>query len=1506
MASVDDRVVSMKFDNAAFERKLGDTLKSLDKLKQSLDFANSTRGMNELSNASKNFSMAGVASAVEGISGKFLALTTIGVTALATITSKAIESGARITQALSFGPVLEGFQEYETNMNSIQTILANTDSKGTTLQNVNDALEKLNLYSDQTIYNFSQMARNIGTFTAAGVDLDKSVNSIKGIANLAAISGSNSEQASTAMYQLSQALASGTVKLMDWNSVVNAGMGGEVFQKALFETGKALKTIKDVPMGQTFEEWKKAGNSFRGSLEQGWITGEVLTNTLQSFTGDLTEAQLLSMGYTKEQAAEMMRLGKIGKAAATEVKTLSQLMSTVKESVASGWSQTFKLILGDFNEAKSLFTGISNAIGGMVSRSAESRNELLKGWRDLNGREILIQGLEDGLYALGRAVAPIREAFREIFPEMTIGRLIGMTAAFANFTKNLKIGEETADRVKRIFAGFFAVIEIGWEIFKGFLSLVGDAISGLSGAGGTVLKLGGNIGDFLVRLNRELVQDGKIREFFDRLGDSIERPIQFIGTLASGIVEFFSSFRVSNNVGTGLDVIKGGLSAISDLLGRIAEYVGQGLSGLGEIFSEAFDFDTVLDGIEVGLLGGIAVMLQRFFRNGLKFDFGGGLLEKVGNSLDQLTGTLQTMQQNLKANILMKIAAAVALLAGAVILLASVDAGALAKALTAMAVGFGQLVTAMALLTVVAAGPLGAAKLSILAGGLILLAGAMVTLSVAVKNLSSLSWGELLKGLLGVTVMLAGLTASTQLISANTAGLVRTGVALMGIATALLILSTAVKSFAEMSWGEMVQGLIGVGVGLGLLTTAINFMPPGMLATGVALIAVSVALRILAEAVEAFAGMGWTEMGKGLLGIGAGLAIMAAAMWLMPPGMILMASGLLILSTALVIMAQAVQSMGGIDLWSMAKGLGGLAAMLGILAVALAVMTGTLAGSAALLVAAGALTVLSIVLAGLGNLSIGEILTGLGAMAGVFIVLAGAAILLGGLTPVLLGLGVALTVVGVGFTLFGAGAYLVAKAFGAIAEAGKEGVGAVIEVLKMLGAAAPEFIGSFVNALIALGSELLAAAPRLMGLIADLLIKMLDVVIATTPKIAQAIAAIVVEGLKLIRTLFPDILHTGFLILVELLRGIRDNVGEIVILATQIMINFATALASQAPQLVTAGLNLLFAFLGAIASRANDIVTAGVNLIIAFAMGMANNLYRIVNVAADIIIFFIRAISDRAGDIVRAGADSLIRFLNGISDNMWRVINAGVDLVLAFIRGIADNVLRVTRAAADVLIAFLNGLADTIREKAPQLQQAGRNVIGAVIDGMMIGLKDTPVIGRAIEMAQGVVGAIKGVFQTSSPSKVAIAIGKTVGEGLAIAFSKDTRPQRAAAVQAQRIVAAFQASLKNAPDSLAGMGDLNPVITPVLDLTRVQAESRNLSRLMGVSAIKAEVSYDQAQLISKTTELDTTPPEPSPYTGPSEINFEQNIYSPTALSTNDIYRNTKSQIAIAKEELSIP
>ena len=371
-ANVDKRIVEMQFDNAQFESGIRTSIKSLGNLEKSLDLKEAaTKGFEAVAAASKGLDFNSISTALDTVSYRFSTFGIIGTTVLQNIANTAFSTGKKIVDSFTIDPIKSGFSEYETQINAIQTILANTSNKGTTLDQVNEALDELNTYADKTIYNFTEMTKNIGTFTAAGVELDTAVAAIKGIANLGAVSGSTSQQVSTAMYQLSQALATGRVSLMDWNSVVNAGMGGQVFQEALKETARVH--------GIAIDEMIEKNGSFRESLTtEGWLTSDILTETLAKFTGDLTAEQLKAIGYTDEQIQKIIELGNTANDAATKVKTFTQLFSTIGEAIQSGWTNSWEIVIGDFEEAKSFLTDINDLIGEVINSSSDKRNDFLR------------------------------------------------------------------------------------------------------------------------------------------------------------------------------------------------------------------------------------------------------------------------------------------------------------------------------------------------------------------------------------------------------------------------------------------------------------------------------------------------------------------------------------------------------------------------------------------------------------------------------------------------------------------------------------------------------------------------------------------------------------------------------------------------------------------------------------------------------------------------------------------------------------------------------------------------------------------------------------------------------------------------------------------------------------------------------------------------------------------------------------------------------------------------
>jgi tape measure domain-containing protein len=640
MSSIDERIVQMRFDNKQFEGGIQTSLKSLDSLKKGLNFDGATKGLNDLEKAGRSFSLDNLASSVDAIANRFTTLGVIGVTALANITNSAINTGKSIASALTIDPIKAGFDEYETKMGSIQTILTNTASKGTTLDDVNKALNELNLYSDQTIYNFEEMTRNIGTFTAAGVDLNTSVMAIKGIANLAAGSGSSAEQASTAMYQLSQALAAGKVGLQDWNSVVNAGMGGELFQKALEKTAKELGKGRDMSV------------SFRDSLKDGWITTQVLTKTLQKFADD----------------ASLVK-------AATQVKTFTQLFDTMKESVQSGWAQTWETIIGNKDESSKMLTSINDVFGAMVSKSADARNSVLAFWKANNGREAMIQAVANAFNALMSVLKPIGDAFDSVFPPMTGERLVALTKGINDFTAGLKIGDTAVYNLKNTFQGVFAVL----DIIKQALTAAGMAILGLINylvpAGNGILSFTGSLGQFLMYIDDVAKRTNFFGNIFSNLANVLETAANAVGTAVSEIFKWLSSVGTISVEGITYFVdqvfarfepfktLGGILGSVLSTIGSILAKLAPIFAGLGDIIGNALDKvkdsivntingggnNSIFDALNTGLFAVIVLGIRKFINSLNSITEGaGGVLGGITEILDGVKGDRTVSMQQKK------------------------------------------------------------------------------------------------------------------------------------------------------------------------------------------------------------------------------------------------------------------------------------------------------------------------------------------------------------------------------------------------------------------------------------------------------------------------------------------------------------------------------------------------------------------------------------------------------------------------------------------------------------------------------------------------------------------------------------------------------------------------------------------------------------------------------------------------------------------------------------------
>ena len=1105
---IDERVVGMEFDNRNFETNANQTIGTVDKLKQALNFKDAGKGLNEVDKAAKNVDLSPLAKGAEAVQLKFTALQVAAATVFANITNMAFNAGKNLASAFTTDAIVDGFHEYELQIKSVQTILANTKSKGTTLDDVNAALDELNHYADMTIYNFGEMTKNIGTFTAAGVDLDKAVAAIKGIANLGAMSGSTSMQVNAAMYQLSQALAAGKVSLMDWNSVVNAGMGGEQFQNALIRTSEVLGTGAEAAI-------EKYG-TFRESLTEGqWLTTEVLTETLKQISGAYSEADLMAQGYTESQAKAIVEMAQTATEAATQVKTFSDLISTTKEALGSGWAQTFEILIGDYGEAAELFTNLSEAISEPINKSAEARNAMLEVWSKQGGRQDLLDGLTNAFSSLASILDRVKTAFTEVFPPIGADNLLSITANFDRLTQYLKPSADTLDRIQRIAKGVFSIFSLLGKavnaVGSAFLDFLGS--EGVGSLFDTLLEGVAKIADVFTNLNSGDFSKG----FFTGLSDGLTKALGTIGDLLKGITDAVGGLG---------GVLDGVFTTVGSVLGGIIDTIGAGLGwiadhiSIGDIFAGLAGGGIFLLAKKIsGVIGQISDAFSKLFGGGEDGEGGGGIKDKFTELLDGVHDSLAGFTNGINAASLLAIAAAIAVLTGALGDLSelslpdiAVGIGAIGAMLIALNLSFRSIVKSLAKFD---------AKGIVKAGiALIAMAKAIDIMADALNKVADLSLEEIGRGLTALGGGLAELIGGLALMSkANVK--VKDAVAIIALAEGCKILADALAKFADFNWDEIGRGLAAMGGALAEVTAALSVISKvgggGALLGSLGIFVVAQSLAPIADALERLSELSWEEIGKGLLGMGGALAELAAVSGIL--GKVAGAKGLLGAATVLIAaqalepIGKALEQIGDMSWEEIGKGLVGMGGALLELAGfsgAVGMISGLsgILGAGTILIAAQALKPIADALSQIGDMSWEEIGKGLVGMGGALLELtAGSA--LAGLT------GLA--------GLVGAGTInLAAQALDDIANALKQfGTMSWEEIekgLASMGAALGEIaLGSIANTLGIIGGFNISNVAEPLGVLADSVKKWVDVEVpeglgAQLTELARGVSAFTFSG----------------------------------------------------------------------------------------------------------------------------------------------------------------------------------------------------------------------------------------------------------------------------------------------------------------------------------------------------------------------------------------------------------
>lgn len=1373
MSSIDERVVQMRFDNAAFEKGAKTTMDTLGRLDS------------DLNKMGQGNSLHGLGGILGTLSGKFAALGAVGVTALVNITNKAVDAGLALGNALTLEPISDGFAEYETKIGSIQTMLANTQKYGTTLGEVTDVLEELNAYSDKTIYNFGDMTKNIGFFTNAGLKVEDASAMIQGFSNVAAASGTTSMGAAAAAYQLSQAMSNGVVTLQDWRSLTNVGMGNKNMQEDLIKIADAMGQFnKDTTTAAN------AGKSFRDSLEKKWLSADVMGNYLKIMKGDVTDAQMKSMGLTQKQIDGLMKHQEVAEEAATKVRTATQLFGTLKESVGSQWSQTFEMVLGDFDSATEFFTKINETVGGLLGQMGDRRNEILSAWAEGGGRDSMLNGIYNILEAIGQLSKILGDAWDTIFPSKGASDgLITASKAFENFTKMLIPTAAQAKVIGNIFKGVFSVIKIVWTILKA-LGTVAMAILKpifqLFGSGtGIIADFAAQIGIWAEQLAKWIDES----QFMEKVGEVALKVGQIIAKFIGGAIQvlgvFFGMLAIGaqvawkwlQKVGEGFRIFFGALSGNSELgefeglMGRLNDIgfeIGVRLRSVKVTFDKFLlwftGFKTAFTNQMLKLAKGFTLMKtdeagnqvnklqeagEKLAETGKKMaegwqnvkDFFSGIWKVIGGVGTAIGDAIKFIFDNVKRAIsgtdpnvalgTLNLGLVLAAVLSFKSMLKSLGFNEIANAIKGVADTFSSM-----------SGTLKSMSFENYADGLKSLAIAVLVIAAALWVLAQIPQDRLLTAGTAILTLTGALVASMKLMSGFTSAqvnpvkLTTTAAAMVVLATAVLLMAFAAEKMAGVDYNALAKTTIALGalVGAMILLDKVKINDVKIMQMAISMRIIATAMLLMTAAVLLMSLMEWGTFIDGMGRIAIALGILAAVFWAFPEKEVIKSSAAIaIIAAALMLLIAPIKMFAALDPDVFFEGMIRITAALVILAGVMRLMKNEVKGAVALILIIASLVALGEALKFIGELPLSTIGTAVVTIAVILGILTAVAfaITASGLVAALYAVALAVAAFGAAVFLIGAGLKLGVEAFKLFIEIFSQGPALILKALSTFMMLIPAITAAIIGFLIGL-----------LGALASNLDAMLKIIISIVMSVLNSLRVLIPEVVKFVIDLLDDLVKQ----ILDYLTVLATDVGEA---ATQIIANFVQG----------------------IADNIGDVVDAAVDLIVNFLDGLADGIPRIANSATDLIVAFINAIEDEMPRIVQAAVDLLTTFLDELGNHLTDIGDAATELITTLMKETGKNTAEIITTAGDVALKFLTELNKWFDTNKAEMDRQLQDIMMNIAEGLSRAAAGSPLsiikgIGKGIGGA--LVSGIEGVLQIHSPSKVFKRIGGDVMKGFAI------------------------------------------------------------------------------------------------------------------------------------------
>lgn len=1273
--NVEERIVQMKFDNAQFEQGIKTSMSSLESFDKSLRSKEGTQGLTA------------IAENVEKLSSKFSAMGIVATTALVNITNSALNAGKNIAKALTIEPITTGLNEYELKMGSVQTIMMGT---GESLDVVMNKLEELNKYADRTIYSFQDMTSNIGKFTNAGVKLDVATKAIQGVSNLAAVSGAGAAEASRAMYNISQALGTGYMQLMDWKSIENANMATMEFKQTLIDTAKE--------MGVLNETSNVTAENFRESLNDKWLTNDVLLKTLTKYTDETTE------------------LGKKAFAAATEIKTATQLFDVMKESVQSGWAISWENIIGNFDEAKQLFTGIGQVFDHFVSKSADARNAFFSDWKNAGGRDAIIKSFYNIVLSVQRVIETIKGAFEEMFPPKTGRDIADISQKIQQFTAKLYLSKDAANGLANAIKMLLIPLKAITVIFKASINLISPIIGKIISLAGSILEMAGNAEKLQATLTKIFGVERYQRivialtKIFENLSNAVGRLKMEFSEIKSIIVgsdmfkNIFGDLSESGKLLKEgfLDTIVEVLEAIANInleipdmskgfetaVGFVKPFVN-GLRDLTSAINEAIFSGKALNYIFGAALIGIILTVGKVIKDFVAsftniVNFG----RKIIDVIDSISDVLAGFKYKLLADSALKLAVSIGILAASLLVISTIDTKSLIVAIGAITLLAGELIGMTAILTKLQDNTKQLTKIGTV---MIMFSASILILASALKKLDGIQLDSLIASTLALIAVMGMLTGMTVLLSKIAPNMIKGSSSILIFAISVRVLVSAVEQLAELTstFDLFIKGILGMVAVMGTFGLAIGVLGklvPNFTKGAVSILAFAISARILVDVVKELSNLSFEQLGMGLLSLGGILLTLALGAGLLSkiaPKLLLSAVGIIFLATAVRILVPALEELGNMTFDQILKGIIAIAGALTVLGLTAGLLAKfspmAILGSAAILVLAAGIRVLVPALQSLSEFSGEEIAKSLGMLAGSMLIL--------GLTAGILGVFAPLAIAG------GAAMLIMAAALRLLTPA-----------LVQLGQLSLKEIG---HSLLALG-----AASVGLGALA------LVLGVLSIPALAAGVALVVLSaGIAL---LSPALLALSAVPL----KNLNTDLGIFAMNALAAAVGSAgLAVASAGVFLYSVAVTALagaIALLGAALNsnkNVTDMLNAGKNLVSEFLKGMKSVTADIINAAHDTVSGFINTISSKVGELFSAGVSAGKSFIDGLrskggidshSDSK-QTISAAKDAISGFFNEIGRGLKDIFKAGENTGDNYIDGL-----EKSLNNNDVGNSIVSGI------------------------------------------------------------------------------------------------------------------------------------------------------------------------------------------------